>query len=228
VRSIRTSTGALAPILAAVLVAGLVLAGPAARGGDSSSSPATRPVGAPGVGDSLFPRAGNGGYDALHYDLRLRWQRSGEIRAVAAITARSSKRLKAFNLDFYKLRVDSIEVNGLPARFTRSGQELTVRPRREIRDDRRFVTTVRYSGIPKTYIDPDGAKDGWIRTSDGATVLSEPVGAMTWFPSNNTPRDKAAYDVRLNVPGSLEAVSNESPGLAALLDAMRHASVAAG
>ena len=35
-------------------------------------APAARAdTGAPGVGDPYFPRAGNGGYDALHYDLDL-------------------------------------------------------------------------------------------------------------------------------------------------------------
>ena len=50
-----------------------------------------------------------------------------------------------------------------------------------------------------THLDPDGASDGWIPTDDGATVLSEPVGAMTWFPNNNTPRDKATFDISVKV-----------------------------
>ena len=59
-----------------------------------------------------------------------------------------------------------------------------------------------------THIDPDGALDGWIPTGDGATVLSEPVGAMTWFPNNNTPWDKATFDVAVNVPKDLEVAGN--------------------
>lgn len=194
-------------VVAGVLVAGLAITGPTSADGREDGAP-PRGAGAPGSSDSLFPRAGNGGYDVSHYGLGLRWKRSGEVRAEVEISARSTKQLSAFNLDLYKLHVDGVRVDGRKAEFRRNGQELTITPRRAVRDGRAFVTEVRYSGKPRTYIDPDGAKDGWIRTSDGATVLAEPVGAMTWFPSNNTPRDKARFDVRLTVPRGLEAVSN--------------------
>ena len=42
--------------------------------------------------------------------------------------------------------------------------------------------------------------DGWIETKDGAFVAGEPQGAPTWFPCNDTPRDKARYDFRVTVP----------------------------
>jgi aminopeptidase N len=69
--------------------------------------------------------------------------------------------------------------------------------------------TIKYLGKPVTHIDPDGAKDGWIPTSDGGVVvLSEPVGAMTWFPNNNTPRDKATFDMKITVPSKLEVAGS--------------------
>ena len=69
--------------------------------------------------------------------------------------------------------------------------------------------TVKYHGKPVTHIDPDGAKDGWIPTTDGGVVvLSEPVGAMTWFPNNNTPRDKATFDMKITVPSKLEVAGS--------------------
>ena len=46
------------------------------------------------------------------------------------------------------------------------------------------------------------APDGWIPTDTGASVLAEPVGSMTWFPNNNTPRDKATFGVRVTVPAA--------------------------
>jgi aminopeptidase N len=39
-------------------------------------------------------------------------------------------------------------------------------------------------------------------------VLSEPVGAMTWFPNNNTPRDKATFDMKITVPAKLEVAGS--------------------
>ena len=69
--------------------------------------------------------------------------------------------------------------------------------------------TIKYHGKPVTHIDPDGAKDGWIPTADGGVVvLSEPVGAMTWFPNNNTPRDKATFDMKITVPSKLEVAGS--------------------
>ena len=49
----------------ALLVGGLA-GGPAAAGDD-------RPSPGPGIGDPLFPTLGNGGYDAKHYTLALRY-----------------------------------------------------------------------------------------------------------------------------------------------------------
>ena len=38
--------------------------------------------------------------------------------------------------------------------------------------------------------------------------LAEPVGAMTWFPNNNTPRDKATFDMKITVPAKLEVAGS--------------------
>ena len=39
-------------------------------------------------------------------------------------------------------------------------------------------------------------------------MLSEPVGAMTWFPNNNTPRDKATFDMKITVAAKLEVAGS--------------------
>jgi aminopeptidase N len=43
---------------------------------------------------------------------------------------------------------------------------------------------------------------------DGAFVVGEPQGAPGWFAANDTPTDKATYDVQLTVPDELTAVGN--------------------
>ncbi len=64
-----------------------------------------------------------------------------------------------------------------------------------------FTTVVSYAGTPVAHTDPDDSMEGWTRTAGGSVVaLNEPVGAMTWFPNNNTPRDKATFTTRLTVP----------------------------
>jgi aminopeptidase N len=66
---------------------------------------------------------------------------------------------------------------------------------------------VAYRGRPRPITDPDGSTEGWMATPDGAIALNQPVGALSWYPNNDTPADKAAYDVRVRVPAGLEVAS---------------------
>lgn len=83
-----------------------------------------------------------------------------------------------------------------------------MRPAEDLEKGEVFRTEVDYSGKPKPLADPDGSKEGWITTEDGAVAVGEPLGSMTWFPGNHHPSDKAAYDVTITVPRGYEAVSN--------------------
>jgi aminopeptidase N len=157
--------------------------------------------------DSLFPEQGSSRYDVKHYAIKLNYQTSGEIKAKTTVIAKAKKRLKSFSLDLEGLTVDAVKVNGHKADFSRRDDKLIIKPSKVL--DGRFRVTVKYHGKPVTHIDPDGAKDGWIPTKDGGVVvLSEPVGAMTWFPNNNTPRDKATFDMKITVPAKLEVAGS--------------------
>ncbi|MEU7708066.1 M1 family metallopeptidase [Streptomyces nodosus] len=195
----------LVPVLSLTLPLTLSLAlALGACGGGVRGTP-----GAAGVRDPLFPAMGNGGYDVLHYDLTLAYDPGpGRLAGTAVITARATRDLSAFDLDLTGLEVESVTVAGRAAPWSRGGQELTVRPQGGLGEGERFRTTVRYSGTPKTITDPDGAREGWLRTADGALALGEPNGSMAWFPGNHHPCDKAAYDIRVTVPEGLQAVSN--------------------
>ncbi|MFE2279509.1 M1 family metallopeptidase [Streptomyces sp. NPDC059454] len=167
-------------------------------------------AGRPGVGDPYFPKAGNGGYDVGHYALDLAYDPGAHrLTGTATITARATEDLSALNLDLKGLDVEEVTVDGAAARWSRAGQELTVRPREAV--DGTFRVTVRYSGAPLTLTDPDGSQEGWLRTADGALALGEPVGSMAWFPGSHHPSDKATYSVSVTVPKGLRAVSNGEP-----------------
>ncbi|MGW6389660.1 M1 family metallopeptidase [Streptomyces sp. NPDC055103] len=198
--STRTRTGAAAALLAlALLAGGCTEAGSGVRGAP----------GAAGLRDPYFPKLGNGGYDVRHYALSLAYDPgSGRLDGTAEITARATQELSAFNLDLAGLRVAGATVEGAPAAYNRAGNELTLRPREEIRDGAEFTATVTYTGVPEPLTDPDGSAEGWLRTDDGAVAVGEPAGSMTWFPGNHHPADKAAYDITLTVPAGLEALSN--------------------
>ncbi|UQX02264.1 M1 family metallopeptidase [Streptomyces sp. RerS4] len=165
--------------------------------------------GASGLRDPYFPRAGNGGYQVEHYALDLDYDPAdGELRATAVLTARAEQGLSSFNLDFSGLKVEEVRVDGVGARHNRTGTELTVRPAEDLEKGEVFRTEVDYRGRPKPVLDPDGSREGWIATADGAVAVGEPVGSMGWFPGNHHPSDKATYDVTLTVPNGYEAVSN--------------------
>ncbi|MFJ5534327.1 M1 family metallopeptidase [Streptomyces sp. NPDC093261] len=165
-----------------------------------------------GLHDPYFPRAGNGGYDVTHYDLTLAYDPAHRrLTGTAVITARATEDLSAFDLDLKGLDVAGVAVEGQGAHWNRAGQELTVRPRTDLDRGETFRTTVRYCGTPETITDPDGSKEGWLHTGDGALALGEPTGSMAWFPGNDHPSDKATYDIAITVPEGLRAVSNGEP-----------------
>ncbi|MGW7540904.1 M1 family metallopeptidase [Streptomyces sp. NPDC054770] len=165
--------------------------------------------GGAGLRDPYFPKAGNGGYDVGHYGLTLAYDPDGgRLTGTAVVTARATKDLTAFDLDLKGLHVDAVTVEGRAARWNRAGQELTIRPHDDLAKGETFSTTVRYSGRPETLTDPDGSKEGWLRTADGALALGEPVGSMAWFPGDDHPSDKASYDITVTVPEGLQAVSD--------------------
>src|SRR5436190_23421046 len=100
--------GRALPIALAALA--VLLAAPAA---------AQATIGSAGIGDALFPAAGNGGYDVQSYALQIGYRpHPNALRGDATIDARATEELDRFDLDLRdQLRVSSVLVNGNPARF---------------------------------------------------------------------------------------------------------------
>ncbi|WP_250213400.1 M1 family metallopeptidase [Acrocarpospora catenulata] len=193
------------PLAALAIAAGLTLLAPPAYA--DSFTP-----GSAGLGDPYFPHAGNGGYDVAHYDLSLRFNpKTDLLKATATISATATKNLSRFNLDLSGLTVRKIAVNGKPAKFHRKGQELTVIPAKGLPQGEKFTVRVAYDGKPEPVNDPELGVTGWIHTKDGATVVSEPDGARTWFPANDTPKDKATFSFTVSVPVGLTVLANGEP-----------------
>jgi aminopeptidase N len=186
----------LSAAAAATAVAAALAGAPAAAG---------QAPGAAGVGDPYFPSAGNGGYDVGHYDLKLAFRPgSGRIKATATIDATATQVLSSFNLDFGRLKVAGVTVNGLAAATRHRRGELRVTPVAPVAPAAPFRVVVAYRGRPK----PVGDGTGWIPTRGGAFVLSEPRGAPSWFPCNDHPSDKASFSIAVTVPRGRRAASN--------------------
>lgn len=172
----------------------------------------------------MFPNVGNGGYDALDYDIDIAWTPTGVTgtgsrdvvtgtftSASATMTARALSTLRTFSLDFEGLTVDSVTVNGAPATWTRDVDaeaikyKLIVTPATPVSGE--FTVTVNYSGTPSFHTDADDSQEGWSGTNDGAMLLGQPIGMMTAFPHNNTPSDKATYTISVDAPTTLANVA---------------------
>jgi aminopeptidase N len=166
-------------------------------------------TGAQAAGEPFFPRAGNGGYDALHYGAVLTYHpRGGSIGVRERIQARATRGLRSFSLDLYGLRVRRVWVGGSPARFERGRDKLRVRAPERIEAGEEFEVTLAYGGEPRSLVDPDGGHEGWQPTDDGALAVGEPLGTATWLACNNIPTDKASFAIGIVAPRPLVAASN--------------------
>jgi aminopeptidase N len=178
-------------------------AGPAAVAGPPSP-------GAPGLGDRLYPLLGNGGYDVDDYDLRLTYPEkvpAQQVTGDVTIRARAARSLSRFNLDFGGDGVGRVSVDGRPATFTRSGDELVITPRRPLAARRPFTVTVEdFTATP--VVPSSGAPAGFAVSLDGTVLAGQPGSAHRLFPSNDHPRDKATYTITLTAPPGWTGTAN--------------------
>ncbi len=196
-------------------------------------------AGAPGGGDDYFPFAGNGGYDVQHYDLDVTYTPPssptllvGQMSGVATIDLVATQNLDRFNLDLRDMDVEAVTVNGRPATEIEPPAEgtvvedaaywqvqddgariweLTIQPRPKIKRGQRARVVVTYGGDTTRPTDIEGALYGWVTTADGAMVVSEPEGSMTWYPVSDHQTDKASYSFEITVPQGKVAVANGVP-----------------
>jgi aminopeptidase N len=171
-------------------------------------------VGAVGLNDPVYPQMGNGGYDVTHYDIQLTVDMaSNTITATTTIQAQAVQALRTFHLDFRDLVIDELQVNGQPASFSRNQSELTITPNIALVSGAAFTTTVVYHGQPKPIINDPGALAypamiGWIKWRTGVFVDNRTSGAMTWYPVNNHPTDKATYRFTITAPKPYVVAAN--------------------
>jgi Peptidase family M1 domain/Peptidase M1 N-terminal domain len=184
-------------------------AGPVRITGGAPAVPARFVTGARSIGDPLYPSIGNGGYDAQVYRLRLAYDPAVRVlRGRATLLATATQDLRALSLDLQGLRVRSVRVDGRPAFSRRRATKLLITPTRGIPAGAALRVTVAYGGRVRPVHEPGGGTTGFVPTRAGAVVYSQPIGAQNWFPNDNTPADKATFDVTLRVPAGLEVLGN--------------------
>lgn len=159
--------------------------------------------GAPGMDDPYFPELGNGGYDVQNYIIAMDVDPSANtVNGTTTIAANATERLGSFNLDFHGLTIDSVNVNGQAAAYSRLENELTITPSETLESGNPFTVVVKYHGTPELVRStPIDIQMGWSHAANGAiNVWGEPDAASAWFPNNNHPRDKATYRFEITVP----------------------------
>ncbi len=167
--------------------------------------------------DPFFPTFGNNGIDVSRYTIDLDVNPvSGAVKGRTTLAITAEKRLANFSLDLHGLKVSSVLVNGLPARTSRMRNKLAITPAQVLPALKPFSVTVSYSGTPVPLPDPTAAPGkelylGWAKHQNFTYVVSEPVGASNFFPSNDEPTDKATYTFRITVPLGYRAVANGKP-----------------
>ncbi|MDX8051362.1 M1 family metallopeptidase [Lentzea sp. BCCO 10_0798] len=210
----------LIAVVLIVLVAGLLVVfrtpgGDPAQQQRQETSPEAAVEAGAGAGDAYYPTDGNSGYDVTLYDLAITYDPgSKKLDGVATITATASQDLSRFNLDLEGLKVSEVKVGGQPAKFVQEGDhELVITPASPLAKSKPFTTVVTYGGEPTTINDASLGRSGWqISSTGGAFAAGQPHSATTWFPANDTPRDKAALKVAARVPDGWTAISNGLEG----------------
>ena len=166
--------------------------------------------GAEGIGDSLYPQLGNGGYDTQHYTLELSIDpRNNTLSGDCTIEAQATQSLKTFNLDFSDLTIEQITVNDKKAKYRLKEGELTITPARPIDKGDIFKVTVTYGGSPETSPSVGALwSSGWYHDENEVFASSEVSGSATWYPVNDHPLDKATYSFRITVPKPYVVAAN--------------------
>lgn len=92
-------------------------------------------------------------------------------------------------------------------RFRQSGGKIRITFDEVIEAGEEFILTVRYGGNPRP-IRTTWGEIGWEETEAGALVASQPNGAPSWFPCDDTPGEKATYDIRVTADDPFTVISN--------------------
>ena len=228
-------------LVTGMLVGGVALALPAgALAGPGQPGVPRFTAGSSGAGDDYFPFAGNGGYDVGHYDLDITYTPPppapapivGQMDGVATIDLVATQDLDRFNLDLRGLEVQAVTINGKPAGEVTPPPpgaevegaaywhvqddearvwELTIQPRPKIKKGQSAEIVITYGGATTRPTDIEGVLYGWVTTRDGAMVVGEPEGSMTWYPVSDHQTDKATYSFEITVPEGKVAVANGLP-----------------
>ena len=143
--------------------------------------------------DPFFPTFGNNGIDVVHYDIDLDVDPvSGQIAGNTALIIRRMRRLASFTLDLHALNVSSVDSQWPVRRIQPGRRQADHHTAAAHSDGGVMLLDVAYGGVPDPLVDPTRTRR-WPVSSAGSSmasatyVVSEPVGASSFFPANDEP-----------------------------------------
>jgi aminopeptidase N len=161
------------------------------------------------LNDPIFSFMGNGGYDALEYDIDLKFSSDkASVTGTGTMTANATQDLSGFNLDFGGMTVTSVRVDGQAAKFEHTDPELKITPARALLKGKPFRVSVEYNGQPRTNVARAKEFGAWAVGPLGMIALGEPSLMFTWAPVNDHPSDKALFTIQLTSDQQDLAIAN--------------------
>jgi len=164
-------------------------------------------------GDPYFPLDGNRGYDVAHYAIHDTYRPGTDrLRGTTVVRASATEDLSRLSLDLV-LPVDKVLVDGRPADFSKPNRhEVHVQLPDPVAAGDSFTVTVRYHGSPST-LSAEGMRpnsDLYFHRPGETVAMGEPQNGAWWFAANETPADKATFDITVRVPRGEDVVGNGS------------------
>ncbi|WCZ31689.1 Aminopeptidase N [Corynebacterium massiliense DSM 45435] len=157
----------------------------------------------------------NTGFTVEHYDLNLDYRvepnhLSGQAALTVTADAESAEPSANLTLDMAAtLSADRVSVSGAPrvVRFRQSGGKLRIKLAKAPRPGSTFTIRIQYSGNPRPLRTRWGEL-GWEETFSGSLVASQPNGAPSWFPCDDTPAAKATFRIAVVADDPFTVLAN--------------------
>ncbi|MBK4142130.1 M1 family peptidase [Corynebacterium macginleyi] len=153
----------------------------------------------------------NLGFKVTHYRLDLNYRvEPNLLDGEAILSVHAVENLTSLTLDLGGAMVARrVTAKHAPrvTKFHQSSGKLRLRFAEEIAADTKFELHIRYGGSPRP-IRTTWGEIGWEETESGALVASQPNGAPSWFPCDDTLSEKALYDIIITADSPFTVISN--------------------
>lgn len=169
----------------------------------------------PGHRDAYTGIDFNLGFHIRHYDVQLDYRVDpNHLKARVEMHLDTYVDLKQLTLDLSSnLKVTSVNARGIGAttaevsRFKHSGEKLRITFEEPIPTDQEIVLSVTYSGNPRP-VRSQWGEIGWEELDSGVLVASQPCGARSWLPCDDTPDEKASYRFSITTDSPYTVIAN--------------------